>query len=133
MKHCLDSCFLIDILDEEPKAILKLKELEETNTEFIVPTLVVFETAIGCFIEPRKNRFSVFKRLLNSKNIQVKSFEEKLAITAAKIQADLHKLGLLNPVLDLLIAVTALQEDAVLLTKNVDHFENIPGLTIQTW
>lgn len=34
---------------------------------------------------------------------------------------------------DLLIGVTALQENLIVVTGNVDHFERIPGLKIENW
>ena len=35
--------------------------------------------------------------------------------------------------MDLFIAATALEEDLILVTGNVRHFERIPGLKIENW
>lgn len=56
------------------------------------------------------------------------------AVAAAEIIADLEAKG--RPVQDLhdvYIAATALVKELPVLTPNVDHFEPIPGLSVEDW
>jgi predicted nucleic acid-binding protein len=56
------------------------------------------------------------------------AFEKRHAVQAAKIEAELksNKIG----IADCQIAACALEEDAELLTFNVDHFSRVPGLRL---
>ena len=52
---------------------------------------------------------------------------------AARIYADLHRLGQIISDADILIAATALVHDLPLVTENGKHFRRIGGLTVQSW
>jgi len=49
---------------------------------------------------------------------------------AAKIDADMKKVGLVIATADLLIGITALHLDYAIGTRNVRHFNMIPGLKV---
>jgi tRNA(fMet)-specific endonuclease VapC len=49
------------------------------------------------------------------------------------LKARLRKLGQPIADLDLLIASIALDEDAVLVTDNIKHFDKIPELKLENW
>jgi predicted nucleic acid-binding protein len=51
---------------------------------------------------------------------------------AARIWADRHRLGRSIADLDLLLAVLAVRESAVLITSNVTHFEGL-GIPMEDW
>jgi predicted nucleic acid-binding protein len=59
-------------------------------------------------------------------------FDQATFDMAVDLWVERHKAG--HPVADadLLIAVTAIQNDAVLVTNNTSHFESL-GLTLETW
>jgi tRNA(fMet)-specific endonuclease VapC len=46
---------------------------------------------------------------------------------------DLRAQGLLLPDADILVAATALEHDALLVTGNKRHFDRFPGLRVETW
>ena len=52
---------------------------------------------------------------------------------AARMWAELHRSGRSIEDRDLLIAVTALQARATLVTSNTRHFEVVPDLTLENW
>ena len=52
---------------------------------------------------------------------------------AARLWADLHRDGRSIEDRDLLIAVTALQAQATLVTSNTRHFQVVPGLDLEDW
>ena len=51
----------------------------------------------------------------------------------AEIRFEMEKRGTPVDSFDLLIAATALENDLVLVTNNVKHFNRIPGLKIENW
>jgi tRNA(fMet)-specific endonuclease VapC len=73
-------------------------------------------------------RFLEFVRL-NS----VLPLNQESAQRAAEIFADLHKQGQIIGHNDVLIAGTAIVNDLILVTNNVNHFGRIAGLAIDNW
>jgi tRNA(fMet)-specific endonuclease VapC len=61
--------------------------------------------------------------------LQIVDFEE----TAIQRYQQIRKLKLKVRKTDLRIAATALDREAVLVTRNVRDFQRVPGLTIENW
>jgi len=53
-----------------------------------------------------------------------------MAVLAAKIDADMKKVGTVVATADLLIGVTALHYGYAIGTRNLRHFQMIPGLQV---
>jgi tRNA(fMet)-specific endonuclease VapC len=66
-------------------------------------------------------------------NITVLGFSPSEAIAAADVLVRLTKEGRRIGVEDLLIAATALQRGLIVVTRNVDEFQRVPGLTVENW
>ena len=58
---------------------------------------------------------------------------EPIVVRAADLWAALERSGQLIGDNDILIAATALHHGLALATRNVAHFNRVPGLTIQDW
>lgn len=65
--------------------------------------------------------------------ITVLPFEEADAQAAARIRAQLFRIGRPIGDLDSLIAAQALARDLIVVTNNVDEFERVPDLAIANW
>lgn len=61
--------------------------------------------------------------------IPIVAFDEKAASEFARLQT----LRLRAGTLDLKIAAIALANNAVLLSRNLQHFAPVPGLTVEDW
>ena len=97
-----------------------------------LPSIVLYELDYGASRSdaPRqlRERLDV---LLGS--LRVLPFGAGEARTAARIRLDLEKAGKPIGPMDLLIAATALDQGAVLVTHNTREFRRIPGLRVEDW
>ncbi len=76
-----------------------------------------------------RNRREIFiQNLLN--DMEILPFATDAAFRAGRIDGEQRALGLTIPGIDLLIGATALSYGYNLATKNLRHFQMIPGLTI---
>jgi tRNA(fMet)-specific endonuclease VapC len=100
--------------------------------EIIISTIVVFELQVGIAksTSPAK-RINQLQQLL-SQVVQV-DFDRDMALSAAKIRAQLEQQGTPIGPMDVLIAGTAISLQATLVTHNVREFSRIPGLSIADW
>ena len=64
---------------------------------------------------------------------EVVPFDSKCAHAYARIRGELEMTGKKIGPNDLLIAATALANNAVLVTNNVDEFKRVPGLSLECW
>ena len=67
------------------------------------------------------------------KPFDVIDFTDKMSYDYAEIRGDLEKTGKSIGANDLLIAATALSENAILVTHNTDEFSRVKGLKIEDW
>jgi len=62
--------------------------------------------------------------------LPVEPFTREMAVLAARIDADMKKVGLVIATADLLTGITALHYGYALGARNVRHFRMIPGLQV---
>lgn len=124
----LDSTFLIDLLDRRDAAANRLEELVETDTPISVSPLSVYEVGLGLQESEREE----FDEILAS--VVVLPFGLGESYRALSIQRTLSDRG--EPIgdVDSLIAATAAESaDPRVLTRNVDEFERVEGIDIETY
>jgi tRNA(fMet)-specific endonuclease VapC len=97
-----------------------------------LPSLVLYELEYGAARSQApadlRGRLDVLLR-----SLQVLPFGEAEARAAARIRADLEKAGKPIGPLDILIAATALEQRAVLVTHNTKEFRRVKGLRVEDW
>ena len=100
--------------------------------EIGVPTVVVYELLVGLrkSTSPEK-RAEQLESLLAWANVLPFGLPEARA--AAEIRVDLERQGQPIGPYDILIAATALANRAVLVSRNVEEFGRVPGLTVEDW
>jgi len=59
--------------------------------------------------------------------------EEKVSLATADLRAMLRRSGKTIEMPDALLAATAMTHGLVLVTRNIRHFQNIPGLSMENW
>lgn len=97
-----------------------------------LPAIVLYELDYGASRSgaPRRLRERL-DVLLGS--LRILPFGEAEARTAARTRVALEKAGQPIGPMDLLIAATALEQGAVLVTHNVKEFRRVRGLRVEDW
>ena len=100
--------------------------------EIAIPAIAACEIGVGIArsAEPARRR-GQWESLLSV--VQVLPFGKAEAEVAAMIQAALLKAGTPIGQLDMLVAGTAMANDAVLVTRNVREFSRVAGLRTEDW
>lgn len=101
-------------------------------TDIAIPSIVIAELEYGAWhsgkYEENRRQFLPFTR-----NFRVIPFNENEAEVYGAIRQQLAAKGSIIGPNDLLIAATAIANDAILVTHNVKEFERIDNLRIEDW
>ncbi len=65
--------------------------------------------------------------------VPIKDFDFRAAEKYGSLRAELERVGTPLASMDLLIAASALAENAILVTNNTAHFSKVPGLNLENW
>jgi tRNA(fMet)-specific endonuclease VapC len=130
----LDSSVLI-AAERERRSISELLDSpssELSETEFLLSCVSVMELEHGWHRAITPETAAKRRRYLDEVQaiLPVEPFTREMALLAAKVDAEMKKLGLIIPTADLLIGITALQLDYAIGTSNIRHFKMIPGLEV---
>jgi len=129
---CLDTDFIIAYMRHDDAATAKAAQLREDRKTLITVTAVTaMELYRGAFrsknaaaeVEKVAAVLDTFDAMLN--------LDHHSAKVAGEIDASLK----LNPIedSDLLIASIVMANQETLLTRNIKHFERVPGLGLKSW
>jgi tRNA(fMet)-specific endonuclease VapC len=123
----VDSDWIIDALAAIPSALDVLASLDDQ--ELAVSAITVAEVLEGAHGEQNPiAQLSEYSRFLDE--FSVLPVTATVAEQFAWLRPLLRRQGDLIPDMDLLIASTALSHDLILLTRNIRHFERVPGLNL---
>ena len=128
---CLDTCICIDFLRGRTPEFYDL--LQRTDPQLVlVPSVVAAELLVGAekSSDPLRARNEVERLLLPFKKVP---FDESCAYHYGKLRADLERRGCVIGGNDMMIAATALANNATLVTNNVREFKRIPGFSLEAW
>lgn len=123
----LDSTFLIDLLDRLDAAENKLGSLIEADAPVSVSPLSVYEAGIGL----RESERELFDEIIAQ--MVVRPLGEAESRRALSIQRTLGDRGKPIGDIDSMIAATAVERGEDVLTRNVDEFERVPDLDVETY
>jgi predicted nucleic acid-binding protein len=127
----LDSTFVNDLIREEEAAVERLDDLIEAKTPVAISSLTVFEVGVG-LRGPGERYRERFQRVVDG--LEEVPFGPPEARRALKLQRDLYDRGEAIGAVDALIAGTAAeQSDARVLTRNVDEFERVDAIAVETY
>jgi predicted nucleic acid-binding protein len=130
----LDSSVLIAAEREERPVsdLLSSLSAEYSETEFLLSSISVMELEHGWHRANKPGTALKRRHYLDEvlAIIPVESFTREMGVLAAKIDADMKRAGFVVATADLLIGITAPHYGYGIGTRNVRHFQMIPGLKV---
>lgn len=128
----LDTTFIIDLMNKNQGALLKLEEFKKSRETLSVTSISVFELFIGVaysnYLEKEKEKI---REALN--DIWIVSFDWLSAEEAGQLHGSLAKKGNMLLPQDCMIAGFALSKKEKLLTRNAKDFSKVKGLELVTY
>lgn len=129
--YMLDSCVCIDFM--RGRLPLGYDVLKRSDPRlFKIPAIVEAELRFGAekSLNPSGNRLLLETFLAP---FEIIAFDSPCAAAYARIRMELESAGTPIGPNDMLIAATALANEAVLVTNNIREFKRIPGLSLESW
>lgn len=129
----LDTSFVEDVAREDESALERATRLAADGVPERLSALTVYELywGIGYVERPQAEKDGV-DAVLETKEIY--DVTPEIARKAGRIAGNLSSQGNpLNDPGDEIIGATGVVYDEPVLTRNVDHFERIPGLEVETY
>lgn len=105
---------------------------DHADETFVVPTVVFQELAVGEIAARDGSKAEILGRL---SGFDVRAFDADHAYHAAAIEAELRSAGSYDAALavDVLVGGVARSLSVPVLTRNVDHFEQFDGVTVESY
>jgi len=130
-KTMLDTDVLSSLMRKQPLALSRARRYLTGRSQLTISLLTRFEVLRGLKAKNARTQLAAFESFC-AKN-EVLPVTDPIIVRAAEIYADLRARGRLIPDADLLIAATAIENDCVVATNNVEDFSRIPNLKIDNW
>ena len=131
--YILDTCICVEFLRGRLSTGYQMMRQSPAGL-FKIPAMAVGELLLGAEKAPAEwqalERRSVEVFL---ENFEIVPFDEKCARAYSRLRADLEARGCRIGEIDMEIAATALANQAVLVTNNVEEFGRVPGLSFESW
>lgn len=128
----LDTTLIIDLMENIPEAIGKVKQLQLRQEHLFVSSITIFELWAGIWQSGKTEKEK--RKVLDILESQlILDFSKADAEEAGKIQGLLVKSGNRIDPEDCMIAGTAKQHNEQVLTRNIKHFSRIKDLSVETY
>ena len=130
----LDTTFLVDLLRESRRgpgpATSFLRSVQEDDRWISLHALCELEAGAELSRNPERERQAIE---LACSGLNVVLPGEELPLVYGRVLATLQRNGQIISTMDLLIAASALIDEAPLVTRNMDHFSRVPGLRVLSY
>jgi tRNA(fMet)-specific endonuclease VapC len=127
-----DTCFIIDIMRNNPEAIARAQEMENNSIPIMVIAPTVFELNVGLslsakLLEEKERVLEVLESLL------FLPLDFKASIEAGTIYGEKRKEGDSIDPQDAMIAGIARSVGEKILTRNIKHFQGIKNVIVDSY
>lgn len=131
MNYFVDSNTCIYFMNGKYSSVRE-KFLSISPKNIKISAIVKGELLLGAYkSQTREQTTNKVEKFL--KPFDVIDFTDKMSYEYVEIRGDLEKSGQTIGANDLLIAATALSENAILVTHNIGEFSRVKGLKLEDW
>jgi len=127
----LDTDILSAIMRQHPVAVRRARAYLATYGQLTLSLMSRYEILRGLHAKRAESQLARFDRFCAAN--RVLPLGDEIVVRAAHVYGDLHQRGALISDADILIAASALMHELVLASNNEQHFQRIPGLTLDNW
>ena len=129
--YMLDSCVCIDCMRGKDREVFN-KIISLTPANFKIPAIVLAELWFGVEHSNSKEANACILEVFLH-DFDIAPFDSNCARAYSKIRQDLTARGKLIGPNDMMIAASAIANDATLITNNVKEFSRVPNLNVESW
>jgi len=127
VSYLVDSDRVADYLNGKPDAVALLKSLEPAGLSLSAVTYGEILDGVYYGRDPIRQQAAFTEFLVGMAILPVTA---RISERFARIRGDLRRRGQMIGDLDILISATALEHNLTLVTRNLEHYERIAGLSI---
>lgn len=128
----LDTSFFLDLIGGDEGATALAGTMEDDGVPQRIPAQVVYELYVGVgYTDSTDEERRKLEGVLAPRPIVETS--EAIAKKAGRIDGRLRREGERVAVNDLLVGATAAVHDEPVVTRNVEDFERVPGVEVETY
>ena len=129
--YMLDSDVCINCMRGKNKEVFE-RIISLTPANFKIPSIVLAELWFGVeHSNSKEANSSVLEVFLH--DFSIAPFDERCAKAYSKIREHLQTSGKLIGPNDMLIAATAIANDATLVSNNIREYSRVPNLQVESW
>ena len=130
-KRLLDTDTLIEFFRNHPAVVKRVSAYLQDHDQLSISIVTYYEVLRGLRYVNVESQLTALENFVVDNEIL--PLDPAAARKAADVYAVLRKQGRLINEGDILIAGTALANDCILVTNNVDHYTRVPGLQVENW
>ncbi len=130
MKYLLDSN-AVSVWAKRSSNIFLSHLIKIGPKDLCISSVVEMEVLFGIELKPQFSYLPALQALL--RELPVVNFDSASAVQAAKIRAQLQRIGRPIGAYDGLIAATALAHGLTVVTHNTREFSRVEGLVVEDW
>ena len=131
--YLFDTDAITNIFKKKPSARFRRKLQAIDPSDQHISTITIAEIVYGAYKSPRPDFHmdNLQKVLLPAVNIV--GFDSRAAYICGRLRAQLEQQGRPVAFADLQIGAIAMANDLILISGNIKHFRQIPGLAVENW
>ena len=133
VKYLFDTDVISVLMKRRASANLLMRLEAAGDGSQAISAVTAFEVYHGAYRSPDPRRFITLFETLVLPVVEIIPFDDNAARIAGRIKAERERSGKTVASGDLQIAATALASGRILVTGNVRHFADIPGLDVENW
>jgi len=136
MRYLADTTFIIDLVNEDEGATNLAYELDEVGETVGLSVISAEEYLRGVYYlywGSKKLKQKIAEAINDLNAFEILPITCEIARKAAELEIVMMKRGKPLALADILIASTALVHKLILITRNIKHFQEVPGLKIRIY